>query len=148
MAEEKNEKQPAVLEVELTNAKKENERLSNANEKLAQDLEKANKAIKTRAEEVKKLTADIASLKEQIEALTEAANKAKAGTLEQSELTVEALLTAAFDKLIKFNEELPCVENENAIRKVQDASDWLARRTSLRKAQNVEGTRKPHHSSI
>jgi len=142
------EKQPAVLEVELTNAKKENERLSEANEKLAKDLEKANKAIKTRAEEVKKLAADIEELKEANAALAAAADKAKAGTLEQSELTVEALLTAALGKLLKFNEELPCTENENAIRKIQDASDWLARRTSLRQAQGVEGTRKPHHSSI
>ena len=142
------EKQPAVLEVELTNAKQEIERLSKANEKLAKDLEKANAATKTRAEEVKKLTKDIDELKEANAKLVEDANKAKAGTLQQSELTVEALLTAADKKLCDYNEILPCPENEQAIRKVQDAIQWLERRTSLRIAQNVKGTQKPHHSSI
>lgn len=142
--------QPAegVLAVENTNLKLEVERLKDANADLSKKLEESATAITLRAEKVEELVGKMDVLREELAAAQSELDKAKAGTLTASELTVEALLTSAYDKLLKFDDTLPCVENKEAIRRVKDAKDWLLRRTSLRKMQNVEGTLKPHRSQI
>lgn len=101
--------------------------------------------VKLRAEKVRELTDVIGERDEKIEELEKSLESAKAGTLATGELTVESLLGAAKKKLLAFQDgSLPCTENQNALKKIEDAEAWLNRRTSLRTAQKVEGTNKAH----
>lgn len=43
---------------------------------------------------------------------------------------------------------LPCIENREALRRLEAALDWLNRRTSLREEQGVEGTERAHRSNL
>lgn len=64
-------------------------------------------------------------------------------------VTNECLLAMVRDRLEKYQEgPLKCPENMQALNGINAALTALERRTQLRKTQNVEGTDKPHTSTI
>lgn len=57
---------------------------------------------------------------------------------------VEDVIAVLLDQLEDLNSKLPCPENARATQALLVAVEWLARRTTLRQAQGVEGTNLPH----
>lgn len=66
---------------------------------------------------------------------------------EMNGTTVEAVLTAALQRLIFLNGasdgRFACRQNSLAITKIQEALFWLNDRTTERRARGVEGTHQP-----
>ena len=58
--------------------------------------------------------------------------------------TNEEVVEILLDRLLYFNWELPCRENDWAMVKLQEALMWLELRTKRREAQGVETTAKAH----
>ncbi len=58
---------------------------------------------------------------------------------------IEDVIDLLADRLRGFNEgEMRCRENSLAITALEEANNWLLRRTMARIDQNVEGYTKPH----
>lgn len=57
---------------------------------------------------------------------------------------VETVLDAVLERLRFYNEgQFRCRENSLAITHIEEAQNWLDRRTRLRQARGVEGTHTP-----
>lgn len=54
--------------------------------------------------------------------------------------TNEELLEILIDRITYLNNKFPCRENSIVITHLQDAQNWLERRTRDRQKRNVEGT--------
>lgn len=54
--------------------------------------------------------------------------------------TNEELLEVLVDRITYLNNKFPCRENSIVITHLQDAQNWLERRTRDRQKRNVEGT--------
>jgi hypothetical protein len=61
--------------------------------------------------------------------------------------TIEAVIEVLLERLRALNHPpLNCRENSLAITALEDAQNWLYRRTRNRIEQEVEGSRQPHRS--
>ena len=58
----------------------------------------------------------------------------------------EELIELLIMRLQALDLRMPCDENREAIRALEQAADWLAIRTSKRMTQGIEGTERPHSS--
>jgi hypothetical protein len=69
------------------------------------------------------------------------------GDITHDGTTNEKVIAALIDRMEYLDAKLPCEENKMVLIRLKQALAWLNERASVRLAQDVQGTNKPHVSN-